>query len=126
MNATPTAAKEMTMLQLIGLLLIINSLVVAGWCIFQQKPGAVACVTLCLVAVFAGIFLILNDRATEISIKNVGTIKTVTEQAKVDARQIGDIRQRIEAQAATVDAVAKEAADAKKLSEEVEKKNRLA
>lgn len=114
------------MLQLIGLLLIVNSLVIAGWWITQQKPGIAACLSLCLIAVFAGIFLIINERATEISIKNVGTIKAATEQVKVDAKEIAGIRERIEGQAATVDAIAKQAADAKRVSEEVQRKNDLA
>ena len=114
------------MLQLIGVLLIVNSLVVAGWWLSQQKSGMGWCVTLCLITIFAGIFLILNERAVEITIKNVGTIKAVADQAKVDAKTIAEIRERIEGQAATVDAVAKQAADAKRISEEVQKKNQQA
>lgn len=114
------------MLQLIGVLLILNSLVVAGWWLSQQKSGMAACVTLCLIAIFAGIVLIFNERAVEITIDKVGTIKAVAEQAKVDAKTIAEIRERIEGQAATVDAVAKQAADAKRISEDVQKKNEQA
>ncbi len=114
------------MLQFIGLLLILNSLVVAVWWLSQQKPGMAWCVSLCLIAIFAGIVLIFNERAVEITIEKVGTIKAVAEQAKVDAKTIAEIRERIEGQAATVDAVAKQAADAKRISEEVQKKNQQA
>lgn len=114
------------MLQLIGVLFIMNSLVVASWWLTQQKPGMAACISLCLIGVFVGIVLIFNERAVEITIKNVGTIKAVAEQAKVDAQTIADIRQRIEGQSATVDAVAKTAFDAKRISEEVEKKSQEA
>ena len=114
------------MLQLIGLLIILNSLVVAGWWLMQQKPGMAACISLCLIGVFVGIVLIFNERAVEITIKNVGTIKAVAEQAKVDAQTISDIKQRIEGQAATVDAVAKTAYDAKRVAEDVESKSQEA
>jgi hypothetical protein len=114
------------MLQLIGVLIIVNSLAIAGWWLSQQKPGMTWCVSLCLIAIFAGIVLIFNERAVEITIEKVGTIKAVAEQAKVDAKTISDIRERIEGQAATVDAVAKQAADAKRISEEVQKKNQQA
>lgn len=114
------------MLQLIGVLLIVNSLAIAGWWLSQQKPGMTWCVSLCLIAIFAGIVLIFNERAVEITIEKVGTIKAVAEQARVDAKTITDIKDRIEGQAATVDAVAKQASEAKRISEEVQKKNQQA
>jgi hypothetical protein len=125
-NTNSNKGKETTMLQLIGLLIILNSLVVAGWWLTQQKSGMPACISLCLIGVFVGIVLIFNERAVEITIKNVGTIKAVAEQAKVDAQTISDIRQRIEGQAATVDAVAKTASDAKRVAEDVESKSQEA
>jgi hypothetical protein len=77
-------------------------------------------------ATFAGAFLVLEDRVTELSIKNVGTIKAAAEQAVLDAKQIAEIRKRIEAQSAAVELVAKEATEAKRLSEDLSQKSQLA
>lgn len=56
----------------------------------------------------------------KITIKGIGSIKAAAEQAVVDARQIKELRERIEAQSATVDLVAKSAMDAKNLSTEAQ------
>lgn len=75
---------------------------------------------------FCGLFFLMSEGATEISITGVGTIKAAVEQATVDAKQITEIKTRIEGQSATIDAVAKEAKDAKTLSERLEQKNKEA
>ncbi len=114
------------MLQLVGLFVILIALSATAWWVSRKKGANVPVITVCGLAIFAGIFLIINERAVEITIKNVGTIKAAAQQALVDAQQIAEIRKRIEAQGATVDLVAKEAADAKRLTEELSRKNELA
>lgn len=114
------------MLQLVGLFVILIALSATAWWVSRKKGANGPVITVCCLAIFAGIFLIINERAVEITIKNVGTIKAATKQALVDAQQITEIRKRIEAQGATVDLVAKEAADAKRLTEELSRKNELA
>lgn len=106
------------MLQLLGVLLIINSLIGAFWWI-SQKGGGLAIGAIAALAVFAGIFLIINERATEITIKNVGTIKAAAQRASSDAKEIAELRDRVAAQAATIDLVAKDSADAKTIVAEV-------
>lgn len=114
------------MLQLVGLFIILIALSATAWWVSRKKGANVPVITVCCLAIFAGIFLIINERAVEITIKNVGTIKAAAQQALVDAQQIAEIRKRIEAQGATVDLVAKEAVDAKRLTEELSRKNELA
>lgn len=114
------------MLQLVGILIILGALSLTAWWVTHKKGATAAAITVCLLAIFAGIFLILNERAVEITIKNVGTIKAAARQALLDAQQIAEIRQRIAAQGATVDLVAKDAAEAKRLTEELSRKNELA
>jgi hypothetical protein len=46
LNTNSNKGKETAMLQLIGLLIILNSLVVAGWWLTQQKSGMAACISL--------------------------------------------------------------------------------
>lgn len=112
--------------QLLGTLLILNSLVLAGWWITNSRANSGLVLGLCGLAVFAGMFLILQDRATEITVKGVGTIKAAAQQAQVDAQQVAELRGRVERQSATIDAVAAQAVEARKLSEELARKNELA
>lgn len=114
------------MLQFIGLFIILVALSATVWWVSRKKGSNLSMITVCGLAIFAGIFLIINERTVEITIKNVGTIKAAAQQALVDAQQIADIRKRIEAQGATVDLVAKEAADTKRLTEELSRKNEFA
>jgi len=105
------------MYKCVGLLIILSALVWAGLRIGGDKSLKGWVLTLCFLAVFAGMFLIVCDRATEISIKGVGTIKAAAERATVDANAIAELRQRVEAQSSMVDLVAKEAARAHELAE---------
>ena len=95
------------MAQLIGILIIINSLVVTTWWIGTGRAHSAVFIPVCLIAVFAGIVLIMQDRALEITIKGVGSIKAAAEQAILDAKQVTEIKDQIVAQRATIDIVAK-------------------
>jgi len=113
-------------MRLIGILLVLNSIALTAWWITTQSDRRATVITLCLVAVFAGLALVLQDRLTELTVKGVGTIKTVTERVQTDAKTVADLKERVENQSATVDLVAKEASKAKAISEEVAEKNRRA
>src|SRR3990167_2119051 len=97
------------MTQLIGLLLVANSLAFTTWWVATGQPGRGYAVALCLMSVFAGVFLMIRDRALEITVKEIGNIKAVAEQANVDARQIAAIRDQVSGQRATLDLVAEQA-----------------
>ncbi len=58
--------------------------------------------------------------------KGVGTIKAAAERAESDAGEIEEIRKRVEAQAATMDLVAKESAEAKTLLNDLSEQNKIA
>ena len=113
-------------MRLIGVLLILNSIALTASWITTQESHKAAVITLCLIGVFAGLVMVLQDRVTELTIKGVGTLKAATEQAQVDARSVADLKERVENQSATVDMVAQEASRAKAISEEVSRKNQLA
>jgi len=75
-------------------------------------------------AVFAGLALILADRVTVLTVRGVGTIQAVTQQAIIDAQAVTAIRAevekvktRIDNSRDTIDLVASEARKAKELSE---------
>lgn len=111
------------MLKLVGALLIINALVITTWWVIGEHPHKGWAFSLCLVALFVGAFLVLQERVTELTIKGIGTIKSAAEQASTDANAISDLKARVEAQSATVDLIAKDAADAKQLVDDLSEKN---
>ena len=113
-------------MKLIGILLVINSIALTAWWTTSQNDNHKTMMFLCLIAVFAGLGLILQDRITELTVKGVGTIKAATEQVQTDAKTVADLKERVENQSATVNLVAKEASKTRELSVEVAEKNRQA
>lgn len=118
--------RPVPMLQLLGVLLVINALIITAWWLGTGKGGTAGALGLCTLAAFAGLALVLQDRLVEVTVKGVGTIKTAAEQVALDAKEVAAMRERITAQSATVDLVAKEAADAKRLVDEISGKNEQA
>ncbi|OHB77746.1 MAG: hypothetical protein A2Z25_19155 [Planctomycetes bacterium RBG_16_55_9] len=113
-------------MKLIGILLVLNGIAIsAGW-VMTYGTHKASVITLCSIAVFAGLALILQDRITELTVKGVGSIKAAAKQAESDADAVADLKSRVESQSATVDLVAQEASKAKRLSEEVANKNERA
>lgn len=113
-------------MKLIGILLVLNSIGLAAWWISTNGSHKATIITLCSIAVFSGLALILQDRITEFTVQGVGTIKAATQQVESDAKAVSDLKERVESQSATVDLVAKEASKAKALSREVADKNKRA
>ena len=114
------------MTQIVGLVMIVIAPIIAGWYVTRHFPFKKWALGACLIAMFAGAFLLIQDRATEITIAGVGTIKASAEKASEDARAIADLRKRIEAQSSTVDLVAQEATNAHRLSAELSQKSAIA
>lgn len=113
-------------MKIVGFLIILNSLALTAWWVctdHQNKPFAIS---IGLVAIFAGVFLMIHERAIEISIDKVGTIKAAALQANEDAQAITELRNRIQNQSATVDLVADSASKAHKLIQELSEKNQKA
>lgn len=116
----------MQILQLIGILIIVNAFTCAGWYMSHDKSPGAGGVTIFTIAVVTGLALTFHERAIEISFGKVATLKAAAQQATTDAQEIATIRQRVEAQAATLDLVAKESSDAKKLLGELREENKNA
>src|SRR5260370_29924205 len=116
----------MKSLELLGCLLIANGIGVVAWWLMTGKPNSGYAILLCLIIVFVGLVFVFNERISEITIKNVGSIKTAAQQATGDANEIANLRKRIENQAATVDLVAGKASEAERLSKDLSKKNEIA
>ncbi len=111
------------MLKLVGVLLIIGALASTTWWVIGEHPHKKWAFTLCLAAMFGGAFLVKQETVTELTVKGIGTMKSVVEQASADANTISDLKTRVEGQSATVDLIAKEAADAKLLVNDLADKN---
>jgi hypothetical protein len=105
----------MQILQLIGVLIIVNALTCAGWLMSHERALGGGGVTLLIIAVVSGLALTFHERAIEITFGKVASLKAAAQQATTDAREIAAIRQRVEAQAATLDLVAKASSDATRL-----------
>lgn len=110
------------MLQLFGLLIIVNTLICGAWSLQQGKPSAVG-IYLIAFALVAGLALTFHERAIEISFGKYASIKAAAQQATTDAQEIAKVRERVEAQAATLDLVAKSSAEAKTLLDQLRTAN---
>lgn len=113
-------------MKIVGILLIFNALFLATWWVCTDHPHKTWAISVGLVAIFVGVYFTVQDRAIEISIEKVGTIKAAAEQATIDAQAVTTLRNRIESQSATVDLVAQSASKAHKLIEDLLLKNQTA
>lgn len=98
------------MLKLVGVLLILNSLVFTGYWVLGEHPYKVWAVIICSGAIFAGIFFVVHHRSLELGVPYFGELKAAAEQASADANTISGLKNRVEAQSATVDLIAQKAA----------------
>lgn len=110
-------------MKFIGILLILSSIAASAWWITTHGTYKGSVLTLCSLAVLAGIAFLICDRITEFSLKGIGTIKAAANQATADANVVAELKTRVEGQNATVDLVAKEAAEAKQLVTDLSLKN---
>ena len=111
---------------IVGMLLIFSALFLTTWWVCTEHPHKKWAISSGLIAIFVGVYFTVQDRAIEITIGQVGTIKAAAKQATVDAQAVADLRKRIEAQSATVDLVAQSAIKAHNLIEDLSQKNREA
>jgi flagellar biosynthesis chaperone FliJ len=77
-------------------------------------------------ALVAGLALVFHERALDITFGKFASIKAAAQQATADAKEIAAIRNRVEAQAATLDLVAKASSDAKTLLDELREETKTA
>ena len=104
------------MFQLLGILLPVASFGLAIWYFRVKRPHPVPMAIMFTLMVSVGVVLFFEERISEIDIPHLGKIKAAAAQVAVDAKQVAEIRKRIEAQGATIDLVARSAADSEKRS----------
>lgn len=106
-------------MKIIGLLINLNALILTVWWVSTEHPHKPWAITACILALFVGMFMVLQDRAIEITLKGVGSIKAAAQQATTDANAIASLKERIEAQSATIDLVATKASEARNLVDQL-------
>jgi len=113
-------------MKILGIALILGSILFTTYWVIIKDSNKAWLVSICLIAVFAGLALVFNERTTELTVKGVGTIKAAATKAEIDAEVISEIKDRVENQRVIIDLVAKEAYEAKSISEEAANKNKMA
>ena len=103
-----------------GLFLVIFGLLLSVWAAIKDKPFFKKIFATSFIIIFMGIVLTFGDRLEEVTVENVGSIKTAVVKANKEADEISKIRKRIEAQADKIDLVAKEAKSALNNIEDVQ------
>jgi len=94
----------------IGALLLINVVLVAAYFLFATGVDHKRIIAFAGVGLGIGVAIMLCDRLTGVKIPGFAEMTSTVEQAKADANEISAIKDRVEAQSATVDLIAKQAA----------------
>lgn len=105
------------MIQLVGILIILNTLVVSGWLLATGHPFPKTLVALCSVACGVGLALVFYERGFDLNLIGNTKFRVAAQQAVADANEIAKIRERVENQSATVDLAVKKAAEAERAVE---------
>ncbi len=111
-------------LQIIGTLLVVFGVGIISITLCRKsvtKGRWAGVITLAVICFFFGYAFIFPERTIELSNRYVGTLKASAQVATSGAKEIGDLKTRIENQSATIDLVASRASDALKLSEDAKK-----
>ena|SRR5437016_6600923 len=95
------------MAEFVGLLMIVLALGIGCWRLFKGRKLPASGLVVLVLACFIGVALVLHERVSEVSFGKLATLKAAVMQAQSDADQIAAVRQRVEAQASTIDLVAK-------------------
>ena len=111
-------------MKLLGILIILNSLTLTVYWIIGEHSHKGWIITIGIVSIIVGISFTLHERALEITFKGIGSIKASAQQAEIDAKTVSELKDRVEAQSATVDLVAQNAAEARKITVEVAERNK--
>ena len=79
-------------MKIIGVLISVLAVLLTGWWVSSDRRHKPWVLSVCIIAIFVGIFTMLQDRAIEVSLRGVGTIKAAAEQATTDAAAIANVR----------------------------------
>jgi hypothetical protein len=94
----------------IGGLLLVNVLLVAAYFLFATSVDNKRILAFTAVGVCIGVAIMLCDRLTRFRIPGLADMSSTVDQVKADANEVSAIKNRVEAQSATVDLIAKQAA----------------
>ncbi len=106
----------MTLPKILGVFLIINSLLFCAIWVLGANQHKGFAITVATLAFCGGLFLVVSSQGSELTLTGIGSVKALAESARADATEIGQIRERVENQSATIDLVASKALQAEKLA----------
>lgn len=113
------------MYQLLGILVILNSIAVAIWALSTTSALTKAQIggitSVCGVAVLVGLVFFFNERVTELSNPLLGTLKAATKQAVDDANEIAGLKEQIKGHAKQLEDLVKAGTDAEKKVAELDR-----
>ncbi len=116
----------MQILQLLGILVILNTLTCSGWFVLQGKQLSPGILSLVAISVLGGLVLTFRGRSDKIGSGDTTRIRLVENQAATDARQIASLKEQVQTQAATLESMAKESAETRRLLDSLNEANQKA
>ena len=105
----------MQILQLLGILVILNTLTCAGWFVLQGRQLSPGIVSVIAVAVLSGLVMTIRGRSVEASSQETAKIKLAEQQVVADGRQIAALKEQIQTQAVTLESLTHESAETRRL-----------
>jgi hypothetical protein len=115
------AIADVTMVQLLGILIVVNTLVSALWWSVTNKQWNVSLIAIAVVALALGVAFIFHQRLLELVRADIASIAADRRNAEANARTIAAIREQVEANVARINRIANDSADAKRAASEMQK-----
>ena len=97
----------------VGVLLLINVLIVAGYCLFATTTDAKRVWLFAGLGLFAAIILILGDRIATVKVRGVGEITAAADRAVASADRIGAIERDVVNQRDSIALISRDAVNAR-------------
>jgi len=115
------------MMKFIGILMIFNCLTLTGWWIATNGANKWGVISVCAIGCVVGTILATETRFSKFILKKgEAQMEAYLEQATADVQGIAELKNQAEADRTVISLVAKEAAEAKMLSEQIEEKYEIA
>jgi hypothetical protein len=109
--------KNQAMIQLLGILIILDALVASVWWLAKGYPSPASIIILCSVACVVGLAFVFNERGFDLALVGKTKFRVAAQKAVADANEIAKIRARVENQSATLDLAVTKAAEAERVAE---------
>jgi hypothetical protein len=120
--SNPQIRKNTAMIQLVGILMILNTLALSAWWLATGHPYPKSLIVLCTIACAVGLALVFYERGFDLDLLGNAKFRVAAQQAVADANEIAEIKKRVENQSATVDLAVTKAVEAEREIAETKKR----